>query len=361
MPLTGYLSVAGIDSAIAFMASSSPSLCQLTVLPESSIEGRVSRAVKISNGSDPARPAILVIAGVHARELVNPDAVLAAGLKLCQAYAAGAGLTFGGKTYDAAAVQSIVEQSDVILFPLVNPDGRAHVQAPNGQPMWRKNRNPNPGLPGKGVDLNRNYDFLWSSGIGTSANSTTDTYKGSGAFSEPEIRNVRFLLDAFPNVSMMLDVHSYSELVLYPWGDDNNQTTSPSMNFRNPAFNGLRGVLGDSHYQEFIHSEEAAWYAVNGDRIRDAIAAVRGRIYTAEQSVGLYPTSGTSDDYVFTRHLVDSNHRRVRAFTIETGTEFQPPFPEAESVMAEASAAVVEACLINLSSHGVAQPSPTPP
>jgi murein tripeptide amidase MpaA len=297
------------------------------------------------------------MAGAHARELVNPDAVLATGVKLCEAYGTSTGLTFGGKAFDAADIQSIVDQSDIILFPLVNPDGRAHVQAPNGQPMWRKNRNPNTGLPGKGVDLNRNYDFLWSSGIGTSASSPSDTYKGAAAFSEPEVRNVRYLLDAFPNIGMMLDVHSYAELVLYPWGDDNNQTTTQSMNFRNPAFDGLRGVLGDSLYQEFIVSEEAAWHAQNADRIRDAIAAVRGRVYTAEQSVGLYPTSGTADDYAFMRHLVDPNRRRVRAFTIETGTEFQPPFPEAESVMAEASAAILEACLINVASHSVLLPA----
>jgi hypothetical protein len=214
--------------------------------------------------------------------------------------------------------------------------------------MWRKNRNPNPGLPGKGVDINRNYDFLWSSGIGTSASSTSDTYKGSAAFSEPETRNVRWLLDAYPNIRLALDVHSFSELVLFPWGDDNNQTADPGMNFQNPAFNGLRGVLGDSLYQEFIPGNDASWYTTHSVRIRDAIAEVRGRVYTAEQSIGLYPTSGTSDDYVFTRHFVDATKRRVRGLTIETGTEFQPAFPEAERVMEEASVGVLEACVINL-------------
>jgi hypothetical protein len=33
--------------------------------------------------------------------------------------------------------------------------------------MVEENINPNPGLPAMG-DLNRNYDFLWDSGIGTS-------------------------------------------------------------------------------------------------------------------------------------------------------------------------------------------------
>src|SRR5690349_23462237 len=51
---------------------------------------------------------------------------------------------------------------------------------------WRKNKNPNPGFPAQGVDINRNYDFLWDSGIGTSTNSTTETYRGSKANSRSE-------------------------------------------------------------------------------------------------------------------------------------------------------------------------------
>jgi murein tripeptide amidase MpaA len=347
MPLTGYLTAAGIESCLTYLATTYPAICQLITLPEHSIEGRVSRAVKIANGAGPNRPGILVISGVHAREVVNPDMLVGFGLKLCQAYTANTALAFGGKTYDASLVKLIVDQSDIILFPLVNPDGRVFVQASTGDSMWRKNRNPNPGLPGKGVDINRNYDILWSSGIGTSAVSTSDIYKGSAAFSEPETRNARSLLDTYPNVRMMVDVHSYSELVLYPWGDDNNQTTDPGMNFQNSAYNGLRGVLGDSLYREYIPGNDATWYATYSARIRDAIAAVRGRVYTAEQSPDLYPTSGTSDDYSFSRHFVDAAKRRVRGITIETGQEFQPAFPEASHVMDEGAAGVMEACVIN--------------
>src|SRR5262245_57956979 len=122
MPLTGYLTVAGIDSCLTYMAGTYPGLCQLIVLPEPSIEGRVCRAVKIANGAGPTRPGIVVIAGVHAREVVNPDMLAALGIKLCQAYTAGAGLTFGGRTYEPAIVKMLVDQSDTILFPLVNPD-----------------------------------------------------------------------------------------------------------------------------------------------------------------------------------------------------------------------------------------------
>ena len=348
MPLTGYLTVAGLAAATKHLSDTYPTICQPITLPEPSIQGRVCRAVKIGTGTGPDRPAVLVIAGAHAREVANPDGMVAFGLKLCKAYTASTGVAFGARTYDAATVKAVVEQSDVILFPLVNPDGRAFVQAPLGFPMWRKNRNPNPGQLARGVDLNRNYDFLWPSGIGTSASAASDTYKGTAAFSEPETRNVRALLDAHPNVRLMVDVHSFSELVLYPWGDDNNQTADPAQNFRNPAFNGLRGVLGDSVYREFIPAADLHWYVSNSARIRDAIAGVRGRVYTAEQSPDLYPTTATAEDYAYTRHFADPTKTRVRGLTIETGREFQPAFPEAARVMEEGGAAAMEACVINL-------------
>ena len=126
------------------------------------------------------------------------------------------------------------------------------------------------------------------------------------------------------------------------------------MNFRNPAFDGLRGSLDDVAYREFIPAQDLEWFVRNSARIRDAIAQVRGRIYTAEQSPDLYPTTGTSEDYGFTRHFIAPSRTRVRGLTVETGREFQPAFPEAAEVMNEGAVAVLEACLINLDDPEVA-------
>src|SRR5712691_5739843 len=112
MPLTGYLTAAGLESCMTYLARTYPAICHLVTLPETSIEGRVSRAVKIAHGTGATRPGILVISGVHAREVVNPDMLAGFGIKLCQAYTAGTGLTFGGKTYDASIVKLLVDQSD---------------------------------------------------------------------------------------------------------------------------------------------------------------------------------------------------------------------------------------------------------
>jgi carboxypeptidase T len=345
---TGYLTVAGIESSLQYLSSTYPSTCQLIPLPEQTWEQRTSRAIKLAQGTGANRPGVLLLGGVHARELVNPDLLLSFALKLCQSYKAGTGLTFGNKSYDASTIQQIVNKLDLYIFPLVNPDGRAFVQSPTGNPMWRKNRNPNPGQSSLGVDLNRNFDFLWSSGIGTSSHPRDDIFKGNEAFSEPEIRNVRYLLDTYKNITTMLDIHSYSELVMYPWGDDENQRSNPMMNFHNRVYDGLRGKVGDSDYQEYIPNADLNWFVNTCNRVRDGIKAVRGTVYTVQPSVGLYPTTATSDDYAYSRHFIDSSNQKVLAGVMETGKEFQPPYTEALKIIAEISSGLIEFCLASL-------------
>src|SRR5215218_75420 len=345
MPPSGYLTVPGIRSAMHHVATTYPHLCEVIDLPEQSHEGRTITALKIAGATGTNRRGVLFLGGVHAREVINPDTLVSLALRLCRAYDDGTGLAFGGKSYDAGTIKLIIDALDVFMVPLVNPDGRRYVQRAGGDPWWRKNRSPNPGLPCRGVDLNRNHDFLWSSGIGTSTGSCSEVFRGPGAFSEPETRNVRHLLDTHSNIGFMIDVHSFSELILFPWGDDDNQTTDPSMNFANPAFDGLRGTPGDSFYREYIPEGDRDWYATAGEAMRDAIAAVRGRTYTLQQAVLLYPTSGTSKDYAYSRHFVDTGKRKVYAYTLETAREFQPPYGEALQVIDESSAALVQFCL----------------
>lgn len=341
MPPSGYLSTSGIEASVAFLSNAFPSITDLIVLPETSVEGRTSRALKIANGSGD-RTGVLFIGGQHARELVNPDCLVSLALRICQSYTNGTDIVLGTKTWSASTVKLFVDALDIFVFPLVNPDGRTYVQVAGGDPWWRKNRRVNAGSSCRGVDLNRNYDFLSAFAIGqTSANPCSDTYKGPSGFSEPETRNVRWLLDTYPGISTFVDVHSYSELVLYPWGDDDNQSVDPSQNFQNPAFDGLRGVLGTG-YAEYIHPGDWARFVDHGGDVRDSIAAVRGRVYTVEEASDLYTTCGSAEDYAFSRHLVDPTKTKAWGYTLETGTEFQPPFPEAQEVMDEAQSGLLQ-------------------
>ena len=203
-----YLSVNAISNAIDHIATTYPSIAQIIVLPEASVEGRQIRALKIAHGGGSNRTGVLFLGGTHARELVNPETVLSFTLRLCDAYTNNTGLTFGPKVFQPAAIQTVVNGLDIFMLPLVNPDGRNFCLMPGGDPWWRKNRSNHPGLVCRGVDLNRNYDFLWSSGIGTSNNSCSDVFKGPAAFSEPETRNVRWMIDTFTE-SRVPDRHPF--------------------------------------------------------------------------------------------------------------------------------------------------------
>jgi murein tripeptide amidase MpaA len=310
------------------------------------------------------------VGGLHARELINPDALIYFAFNLAESYRNKTDLVLGGRTYTGLLVRLLIDNMDIFILPLANPDGRAHVLDPvHGDRMWRGNRAPNPQMvdcnndgqpePAIGVDVNRNFDFLWSSGIGTSTNPCSAIYKGPQAFSEPESQNIRKLLDTYPHIGAMIDVHSYSELVIHPWGDDESQTTDPAMNFANPAFNGQRGQKGDA-YKEYIPQRHLDWFLATGKKMREGITAVRGRTYALIPGVDVYGSgiSATSSDYSYSRHFVDATKRKVFAFAMETGPEvkrsdgsvdylasFQPPYAEATCIMEDIQPAFMELCI----------------
>jgi murein tripeptide amidase MpaA len=350
--MPGYLTVAGLDAAVQHLVATYPDLCHPVILPEPSVEGRPIHALRLGARRAPGPRGVFFLAGVHAREVVNPDLLVSFALQLCRAHAARRPLTLGRTTVPAAEVQALIHDLDLYLLPLANPDGRAWVQAPGGDPMWRKNRRPAPASSHcAGVDLNRNYDFLWATRLGASARPCQETFSGPAAFSEPETRNVRHVLDAHPAIRLFVDLHSFSESVFYPWGDDDDQSEDPSMSFENPAYDGARGKPHDGGYREFIPPEDRAWFLATAGAVREAVAAARGTRYAVTQSVGLYPTSGCGDDYTYARARL-GQAGKVMAFTVETGREFQPPYAEAAHIITEVSAGLVAYCRAALALAG---------
>jgi Zinc carboxypeptidase len=251
-------------------------------------------------------------------------------------------------------IRSVVEGLQLVVFPCVNPDGRHHSQT--AEPMWRKNRRravPSAGADCVGVDINRNFDALWDfrrhfapdSHVSASDNPCDpQVYVGPAAASEAETRNVVSLLDRYPRVRWFVDIHSYVPAIFYNWGFDVNQTSDPTMNFRNAAFDGKRGRGGDA-YQEFIPADDLHTLQDLGGKVNHAITTASGTGYDLEQSFTLYPTSGASDDYAFSRHFVQGANSKILSFTIECGRSFQPPWTEAEDVIREVCAGLVALCV----------------
>jgi hypothetical protein len=98
-------------------------------------------------------------------------------------------------------------------------------------------------------------------------------------------------------------------------------------------------------YGEYIQKSDLAWFKSTAKIISRAISGVRGTKYTVKQSVGLYPTSGASDDYCYSRHTKDISKTKVMVYTLETGKEFQPPITEASNIISEVSAGLFAFCI----------------
>lgn len=311
-----YRTIAQIDSAISILSSWFPQYFTRIALPNASVQGRTIYALRMRAGGGAERRGVLLVGGTHARELMNPDAIIDMAIDLLLSHANGTDIVYGGKRFTATEVKLILEGMDLWLLPCLNPDGRNYVMTVDD--LWRKNRRDNPGTPCDGVDLNRNYDFMWGVTQGqTSCSPCSDVFCGPSAFSEPETRNVKALMDEH-QICCMADVHSYSELILYPWGHAPTQTVDPSKRFTTLP-TGTCAPIAQAGYAEYMPPRDLQRFQTVGQRIVAAIQAVRGRFYTNQASIGLYPTTGTTSDYAYSRHIRDRALRKTYGYTFETG------------------------------------------
>lgn len=327
-----YRTVAQLDSLTKTLAAWFPENFTRLKLPEPSVEGRPVYALRLRAGEGEERRGVLILGGTHARELMNPDAIIELAIDLFISYRNDRDIDYGRRKWTATDVRILLESLDLWLVPCGNPDGREYVM--NADDMWRKNRRDNAGSTCDGVDLNRNLHMLWGVTQGNvSCDPCRDNYCGPSAFSEPETRNVKHLLDT-RRIDCFLDVHSYSELVLYPWGHAPTQTTDPSQRFTGLP-TGTCAPIGVAGYQEYMTPQDLQRFETVAQRIVAAIADVRGRNYIPKAGIDLYGTTGTHSDYAYSRHIADSSLRKTYGFTFETGPfvgndpdSFHPDDPE---------------------------------
>ena len=173
-------------------------------------------AMKISDNPqiDENEPKGLFTGVHHAREPIGCSITMDFIKWLCENY------NQPGGRGDTATF--LVNEREIWIVPVVNPDGYVYnEQYPQG--MWRKNQrdNDNNGYFNSdydGVDLNRNYGYMWGyDDWGSSPNPSDETYRGPSAFSEPETQAIRQLCNsAKPQVA--INFHSYSNVIITPWG-----------------------------------------------------------------------------------------------------------------------------------------------
>ncbi|SMF12534.1 M14 family metallopeptidase [Streptomyces sp. Amel2xC10] len=236
-----------------------------------SYQGRDIVAVKISDnvGTDEAEPEVLFTHHQHAREHLTVEMAL----YLLRELGAGYGTD--------SRITNMVNGREIWIVPDLNPDGGEYDIATGSYRSWRKNRQPNSGSSYVGTDLNRNWAYRWGCCGGSSGSTSSETYRGAAAESAPEVKVVADfvrsrVVGGKQQITAGIDFHTYSQLVLWPFGYTTADTTT--------------GMTADDRNA----------FATVGR----SMAASNG--YTPEQASDLYITDGSIDDYLWGTHKIFS-------------------------------------------------------
>lgn len=216
-------------------------------------EGRPIKLIKIGKPRQFRKAGIWIDGGIHAREWVSPATVLYIIDQLVTKYDVN------------LQIRRLVDDMDWFIVPLLNPDGYEYTRSSTNPEvrLWRKNRSPitcriaQNGIFSQpqqeccqGVDLNRNYD--WHYGMeGSSNDPCSEIYQGPSAFSEPETRAVhRFIAKRRDTIKTFLTFHSYSQILMYPFGHREQTYTSDVDDLKSTAMqaaNALRAAYGTQY------------------------------------------------------------------------------------------------------------------
>ncbi|MFA6166675.1 MAG: M14 family metallopeptidase [Gemmatimonadaceae bacterium] len=244
-----------------------------------SYEGRPILAVKIGPRGDlPSRPNVLFVATHHAREWAATEM----SLRLIRRLATGTD----------ARTDSLVNQRDVWVVPVVNPDGYEYTFTTDR--LWRKNRRPM--ADGAiGVDLNRNHSNSWGlDNTGSSPTPTSEVYRGPGPASEPEVSALQAFHALHPPV-ISITYHTYAGLLLFPPGSRYGTLAADIDAYRVLAGTNARPVTMDRlpGSARTFYSPSTAWmlYPTNGE-YTDWASATYGTVSINPELTSGYGPSG---------------------------------------------------------------------
>ncbi len=253
-----------------------PSLVSQPFIVSLTWENRQIKGIKISSNNN-QKPVVWFNSAIHAREPGGVSALLGFANYLLKNY---------NKNLE---IKYLLDNRDIYIIPVTNPDGYVFNETYSSG-MWRKNKrdNNNNGTfetTYDGVDLNRNFGYMWGCCNGSSPNPSDETYRGPSPFSEPESQAYRnFFNQIKPTIGV--DIHTYSNLNLWPWG----YTSTPTSD--------------DSAYRTL------AW------------KMFRHNAYRSFQAYFLYVTDGTTDDWIYG---ATNEHNKALGWTFEIGENFYQP------------------------------------
>lgn len=290
----GYYTFDEIIANIDSMYAQYPNLITQKYSVGTSQQGRTIWAVKISDNPNinESEPAVGYDALIHAREPQSMASMLYFMWYLLENYGTDPEVTY------------LVNNREMYFIPCLNPDGYEYNRQtnPNGGGLWRKNRRNN-GDGTFGVDLNRNFGYMWGyDNTGSSPTPGSETYRGPFAFSEPEAVAARDLAIQ-KNYGTHFNLHSYQNAFLYPWGYINQQTVDSSI------------------YKEFAQD----------------MSSYNNYVYGTSNQVLGYNSNGSVRDWMYGEQTTKA---KAFGYTVEIGSSsdnFWPPqhriFPLAQGML----------------------------
>ncbi|WP_298556711.1 M14 family zinc carboxypeptidase, partial [uncultured Algibacter sp.] len=168
-------------------------------------------------------------------------------------------------------IKNLVDNHEIYVMPISNPDGYRwnEVIAPSGGGLQRKNLRPGVADNGttsssnnvRGVDLNRNFNYYWGwDDSGSSPTTSSNTYRGPSAGSEPETQIVQEFI-ASHDIKVAVNHH----------GGLNSIVTSSYNGESTAADSGREDEYAKichdlTHYNRYIYgSAPNTLYEANGD------------------------------------------------------------------------------------------------
>ncbi|MFC4532683.1 M14 family metallopeptidase [Sphaerisporangium dianthi] len=267
---SGYHNYAEMTATVNQVVASYPSIARKYSYG-TSYGGRDLIAIKISDNvaTDEGEPEVLFTAHQHAREHLTVEMALYLLNLLTGSYGSD------------SRIAGLVNSREIWILPDLNPDGGEYDIASGSYRSWRKNRQPNSGSSSVGTDLNRNWAYRWGCCGGSSGSASSETYRGASAESAPEVRALANwvrgrVVGGTQQIKSNIDFHTYSELVLWPYGYTYNDTAA--------------GLTADDQNA----------FATLGRNM----AGTNG--YTAQQASDLYITDGTINDWLWGTYKIFS-------------------------------------------------------
>lgn len=286
----------GIKDRIRKVAADYPDLTRLETIGYS-INRRPLLALSLSSEKktkdftgNKLKPEVLILATHHAREWVATQMAMRLIDYLTVNY---------GKD---ARVTALLDTTRIWIVPVANPDGYEYTFT--NERLWRKNLRDNDSdgeiTLADGVDVNRNFASHWGlDDEGSSPVWSDATYRGTEPESEPETSAVVNFIKRH-RFKFLISYHTYSDLILYPWGW---QVKTPS--FDDPLFIAQAGTddqpaIFDSLLgMGYDPGVGADLYTTNGDFTDWTYGAAGIPSYTVELTYGYHDPADESSYYGF--------------------------------------------------------------